>query len=587
MSTRLRHKVKSKKRSREQIEPSDDQSDSDDNDSSDNYKEPSTKKRKLNDSDAYAETFRATLKRTSILLQNTKQDKFVEIGMNSDNKSYSIIKGKLGSKGKKQIKHFKSKKNAWNVAVKALTDKMQRGYAIVESEDEAEEEEEEVFVSSSSSEDIDIVDGILDGLSFSMSGGLSKPQNIIETLIINNGGKVTNTVDAQHTDFMLVKNKNAVTDSKKCVAANTLNIPIVKEQFVHDSIHQDKITDYKLYLVDEKTDNIDETHVSVSSSANDDEGEDIQTSNIMPIPDMEPVPVDYNNHNNNHNASLSKEAIAYNYNYLSSALSLRTTDECIKAELLTVTDPVQGMETELSCMKIQHDTGKILAEIKNVFTAQECQRIIQQSNRLSFQNMSKANKYDPSVRKSDRLVVLDPELSNVLWNRLNRIIKEDIVDTYYVSTVPLGFGVLNDMEENKWEISSINTAMRINRYDANSEDFFTFHKDAQYAPSAEERSLFTLIIFLNDDFDGGQTNFYFQKNDDDESDHTIVNTDCTINEEMKQLGGVKEGFDCKSIHPSIGDAIIFSPDVIHEGCKVATSDTKKYILKTEVVVKRK
>ncbi len=54
----------------------------------------------------------------------------------------------------------------------------------------------------------------------------------------------------------------------------------------------------------------------------------------------------------------------------------------------------------------------------------------------------------------------------------------DIIDKYYVSTIPLAFGVPNEDEnsENNWDVSCITIGMRIMRYDSNNDDFLHFIK---------------------------------------------------------------------------------------------------------------
>eukprot|EP01084_Bolivina_argentea_P305002 526848_1 len=241
MSTRKRRHGKSRKR--KSVKYSSDDSD---------YQEPSTKKRKVNNNvNDYSKTISDTLKRTSVLLQNIKHNKFIEVGINSNGKSYSSIKGKLGTNGKKQIKHFKHKKTAFKAAVKLLTNKMNNGYTWVPSEaeeEEEEEEEEDTQSSSKSSSDIEITDGIFYGYTFSMSGAFSMTQTKMETFITNNGGKVLSDPDI-NTDFVIVKNNNPVLDSRKCMAGNRLKIPIIIEKFLHDSINKNEIVNYKSYII--------------------------------------------------------------------------------------------------------------------------------------------------------------------------------------------------------------------------------------------------------------------------------------------------------------------------------------------------
>ena len=83
--------------------------------------EPVNKRRKLMKDDESEKMVRKILKTTSVLISNSAENKFIELVINSNGKSYTIIRGKLGNKGRKQIKHFKWKKTAMNAAVKLIT----------------------------------------------------------------------------------------------------------------------------------------------------------------------------------------------------------------------------------------------------------------------------------------------------------------------------------------------------------------------------------------------------------------------------------------------------------------------------------
>ena len=118
-------KYTNRKRRRGEISSSSDEYESSDTDSNSyqNYRTPVVKKRKINYSE-YEKLFRKTLKSTSVLLQNTKQEKFIEVVLNNNinrrSNSYSFIKGNFGQKGRTQTRYFKYKKTAIDEAIKLL-----------------------------------------------------------------------------------------------------------------------------------------------------------------------------------------------------------------------------------------------------------------------------------------------------------------------------------------------------------------------------------------------------------------------------------------------------------------------------------
>jgi hypothetical protein len=73
--------------------------------------------------------------------------------------------------------------------------------------------------------------------------------------------------------------------------------------------------------------------------------------------------------------------------------------------------------------------------------------------------------------------------------------------------------------------------------------------DHWYQPTPTVTSLLTVLVYLNDDFEGGQTRF------------------------MEQLDEVVE--------PERGAAVLFQHKIRHEGCEVRRG--KKYALRTDVM----
>ena len=97
---------------------------------------------------------------------------------------------------------------------------------------------------------------------------------------------------------------------------------------------------------------------------------------------------------------------------------------------------------------------------------------------------------------------------------------------------------------------------------------FQPHLDGPYAPNEDRSSIFTVVIFLNDDFQGGNTNFY---------------KDSSPNKEFLSKNNKKLFFDESnlifSVSPKKGSALIFPHQIYHEGSKILKGT--KYIIRTE------
>eukprot|EP01084_Bolivina_argentea_P252589 423989_1 len=168
-------------------------------------------------------TVRNKLKNTAVLLHNIKSNQFIKVKMYSTHNAYSIVTGEIETLGKKQVKYFDSMPAALDKAVEILTDKLNHGFIIVD------------------------IDNLFIGCSFSLSGSFSTSQNALKYLITNHGGTI-NLNPNKYTNFLIVRNKNANVNSNKCIKGKKLNIPIIIEDFIHDSIQKGQLENYASYV---------------------------------------------------------------------------------------------------------------------------------------------------------------------------------------------------------------------------------------------------------------------------------------------------------------------------------------------------
>lgn len=176
----------------------------------------------------------------------------------------------------------------------------------------------------------------------------------------------------------------------------------------------------------------------------------------------------------------------------------------------------------------EYDSGVKL--ISNFVTPAECQDLIINSEHQGFEeakiNTGFAQEMFKDIRNNDRLFFDDFALAERLYHKL-------------APHVPDRIG--------NWQLLSLNERFRFYRY--STAQYFKWHRDGSYERSFDEVSKMTFMIYLNDDFDGGDTEFRDT-----------------------------------SIQPESGAALIFPHRLMHQGSTVQKG--VKYVLRTDVMYSR-
>jgi predicted 2-oxoglutarate/Fe(II)-dependent dioxygenase YbiX len=161
------------------------------------------------------------------------------------------------------------------------------------------------------------------------------------------------------------------------------------------------------------------------------------------------------------------------------------------------------------------------------FPAEECSRYINHSEEIGFElatlNTVGGIIVDETVRNNSRVIVDDPELAVELWRKLR-----EKLPTFLDGHQAIG----------------INERFRFYRYESSQR--FVGHVDGKFRRENGEESRLTFMIYLNDDFVGGETAF-----------NDVV------------------------ITPQRGTALIFRHELFHEGRPVAKG--RKYVLRSDVM----
>lgn len=123
--------------------------------------------------------------------------------------------------------------------------------------------------------------------------------------------------------------------------------------------------------------------------------------------------------------------------------------------------------------------------------------------------------------------------------------------------------------EGIWYPVRVNECFKFSKYLKGS--FFKPHIDGLHLPHRHEVNIYTIIIYLNDDYKGGNTNFIEML----PKQYSIL--DFFKKKDLKY--NILESFE-----PKKGSGLIFTNYQIHEGAEVI--EGTKYIIKTEIVFKR-
>lgn len=173
--------------------------------------------------------------------------------------------------------------------------------------------------------------------------------------------------------------------------------------------------------------------------------------------------------------------------------------------------------------------------LPDILTAAECAAYIDLSEKIGYEaatiNTAAGVQHRPDVRNNDRVIHDDPDLAETLWKLIAPHLPAAIADR----TV-LGF----------------NERFRFYRYDPGQR--FDWHMDGYFERDDGERSFYTVLFFLNDDFEGGETRF-----------------------RVRDAEGVKT----VAVKPVMGQVLAFRHELLHEGAPVTKG--RKYILRTDVM----
>ena len=164
----------------------------------------------------------------------------------------------------------------------------------------------------------------------------------------------------------------------------------------------------------------------------------------------------------------------------------------------SLTNPTKIERKELTEIPNSHSFT-----LDNLLIPEECEFYIQECEKVGFQTLS--NKFPAYYRVNDRVLTLSHEIADAIFSRIEPLLTRHDV----IRIRPIGFG-----NEGSWRPIRLNECIKIMKY--SSGGHFTPHFDGPWVPREDESSVYTVVIYLNTNYTGGQTKFI------DEQDTKLV-----------------------------------------------------------------
>lgn len=181
--------------------------------------------------------------------------------------------------------------------------------------------------------------------------------------------------------------------------------------------------------------------------------------------------------------------------------------------------------------------GNNIFQFADVYTPAECLQFIQRAESIGFDaasvQLANSQQLVTQIRNNDRVTLHDQEVADGMWNRISAFLP--MLDSCH----PVG----------------VDGRIRFYRYLPGQR--FKRHKDGSATDDAGHVSKLSYLIYLNDEFEGGETTFY----------------------EFRNVNGGQEQVEL-AVKPVTVSAILFCHECWHAGMPVITG--RKYVLRSDV-----
>ena len=194
--------------------------------------------------------------------------------------------------------------------------------------------------------------------------------------------------------------------------------------------------------------------------------------------------------------------------------------------------------------------------LHNLLTESECQLVMEHALELGLRDSG----YQHKIRVCDRVSAMGDDFADVLYRRAIPFLSDVHCNNPSESVEE---GLDSDLPNGKYVHYKLNPCFRIVRYHPGG--YFRPHFDGGFAEDASHLSIKTFMIYLNDEFEGGTTRFFTEK--------------------QRHYSSVIDASSIAfEIRPRRGSCLVFNHALTHDGSDVVSGE--KWILRSEVMYRR-
>jgi len=208
--------------------------------------------------------------------------------------------------------------------------------------------------------------------------------------------------------------------------------------------------------------------------------------------------------------------------------------------------------------------------IHNFLSVKECKDIIQRAENDGFKKSvpgggGHGRTGKEEARDNKYTVITDQTLADCYWERVKELVPKDLS---FIESSPY-FGSAGGIE---WKACGLVDRFRVYKYEVN--EHYPEHMDGCYKRTVvnsdgetyQQQSFLTLLMYLNDGFQGGETRFWTNK------------------QHCRFLREVEDKIPTVIVEPKRGSALVNIHSVLHEGCPVISGT--KYVVRTDILYTR-
>ena len=220
--------------------------------------------------------------------------------------------------------------------------------------------------------------------------------------------------------------------------------------------------------------------------------------------------------------------------------------------------------------------GKRAIVVKGMLSEEECEKMVAfiDAHDRPAENegdvVMVAASSTPSHRNNQRVPISSEALSEVLFSRIASVlcsIKEDAITCTSENAHTFlneGFGMTGE-----WKLHSLNSRFRLCKYHPGGH--FGPHYDSDFViDPMRKRSLKTFMIYLNDNYEGGTTNF---AESHDMNKDEVQGIYCSPPDKVYA-----------SLKACRGDCLVFDHRLLHEGQQVTNG--MKYLIRSDIMYEK-